>query len=606
MTRRSLVAPLVAPLVMIGAALLAACAASSDGSSSGDAGRGGSGDDAGASTTGDGGVTSSGDAAAGDDAGDVSLDDPSLPVITNQSGAKNAHVLDLVRAALTGLGFQGAAAPNHGDRVYVGQRYLAWIDQTGFYGKMNGLWPLDGAPGAALDFVLKEPDGRPVNMFVPGEDGEGNFAGGYKGAEHVEFPNRTPEANDDPNCAKSDWCNQYGLNEAPPITNPAIPWWSACNPGSIGFDQEIDPVVVQSLPGGGIKLVYEGPLVKQADGDSNKDGDACHADYLFPDGVRRAVYLRVGYELFPDKDYVDRTMEIRNPAGNPSFAGDMSLIGGFVMTSWPNPYYVKRLNRFWRPEGHAVNLTWDGAQVALPAGAFTDLHGEPTPAKDVVLGWADQPLTLSGTGSFAHGRTATVANVGPSDNGDVGACLCTVHGAIEMGGGLIHANVSLPIAGGASTIEARRRITLPGANAVGTLTGHAYKLSDLGHAVGRAEADGWSAATGPDASGHMVFGPYATDWGGGAAEAVITMMVDNTTADNGVVATLELYDATDDVIFATRDIRRGDMHLPMTFQRVTLSGNLDGRGGHRMEVRIYWRDISYVKVGSVTVNTSDL
>ncbi|WP_394835341.1 hypothetical protein LVJ94_00255 [Pendulispora rubella] len=534
------------------------------------------------------------------------IDDPALPLVYNASGASDARALALTKAALAGLGFSGPEAPNHDDRVFVGKRYLAWIDQTGFYGKMNGLWVLDGAAGDALDFVVKDPDGRPVNVFIPGEDGEGHFAGGYKGAEHVEFPNRVPEANDDPACAQQDWCNQYGLNEAPPFTNTRIPWWSACNAGAPSFAAKFEPVVLQSLPDGGLKLVYEGPLVKEADGDSVKDGDACHADYLFPDKVRRRVYLRVGYELHPDSNDVDRTMQIVNPTGNPSFAGDMSLIGGFVMTAWPNANYLKRINRFWRPELRETTINWAGEGIRLPGGAWTDLHARPVPTSDVVVGWIDQPFTLGVTNDYAAGRTATVSHVGPSDNQDVGGCLCAVHGAIEMGGGLIHAGISLPIAGGQSTIEARRRLTVPNALRRGDVRGRTYDVvNGLAHGIGRADPDGWYATTANDARGHMIYGPYATDWGGGAAQAVVQLKVDNNSADDGVVVTLEFNDFTTNTVFASRPIRRREFRAPHSFQRFTLQGNLDGRAGHKLEVRVYWHDISYVKVGSVAVHTSD-
>jgi hypothetical protein len=535
------------------------------------------------------------------------LDDSMLPPIHNASGASAARALDLTRAALNGLGFSGPEAPNPSDRVFVGRHYLAWIDQTGFYGKLNGLWVLDAAAGDALDFVAKDADGRPVNVFVPGENGEGRFAGGYKGAEHVEFPNRTPEANDDPACATRDWCNQYGLNEAPPITNTRIPWWSACNGGAPSFATKFEPVVVQPLPDGGLKLVYEGPLTKKADGDGNYDGDACHADYLFPDKVRRRVLLRVGYELFADKNYIDRTQQIVNPAGNPTFDGPMSLIGGFVMTAWPNPHYLKRLHRFWRAETRTISLSWGGQQVSLPAATWTDLRSRPQPSTDVVLAWADQPLTLGGVNDYAAGRTATLSHVGPSDNADVGACLCVVHGAIEMGGGLVHAGLSLPIAGGQSSIEARRRLTFPNASALGTVTGRTYNaVTGLSHAVGRAEADGWSVATGPDGAGHMIYGPYATDWGGGAAQAVFDMMVDNNSADNGVVARIDINDYTTNTIIATRDVRRREFRGTFAYQRFTLNAPLDGRAGHKLEARVYWTDISYVKVKRVVVNLSNL
>jgi hypothetical protein len=388
--------------------------------------------------------------------------DPALPRIHDHSGASADRVLALVRAALAGLGFDPARGegPDPADRVFVGRHYLAWIDQTGFFGKMNGLWTLDGAEGDALDFVLVDgPARRPINLFFPGEAGNGRWPASYKGAEHLEFPSRIPEPNDPPGCAQRDWCNQYGLDEAPRLANARIPWWTACNAGAAAFSARHDPISVEESPGR-LVLVYEGRLVKEADGDGTYDGDDCHADYLFADGVRRPVYLRVGYELLAGAPHFDRTVQVRNPEGNPSFVGDMSFIGGFVITGWPTPHPRKRVHRFWRPEVADVELRW-GDPILLRAGAWNDLGMRAPLASDVLVGWIAQPLTLSASAGFTPGASLTVSHVGPGDNDDVGACLCAVHGAVEMGGGLIHAGRSLPLAGGQTSIEARRRLAVP-------------------------------------------------------------------------------------------------------------------------------------------------
>ena len=83
---------------------------------------------------------------------------------------------------------------NENDRVFVGQWYIAWIDETGFYGKVNGLWALNGDL-EHLNFVLFDGD-RPVNSLIVGEQGNGTWPKGYMGSEHIEFPNATPEADD--------------------------------------------------------------------------------------------------------------------------------------------------------------------------------------------------------------------------------------------------------------------------------------------------------------------------------------------------------------------------------------------------------------------------
>lgn len=352
-----------------------------------------------------------------------------LPSIHDVSGASPEHVEKLVRRALEGMGFDGSdpRGPNPGDRVFIGRRYIAWIDETGFYGKLNGLWLLHGE-GDTLDFVMVE-NGRPVNSLIVGEHGDGHFPTGYQGAEALEFPNRTVEAGDDAKCAKSDWCNQYGLNEANPIDNPRIPWWQACNVGRASFGEKHEPIITENHPDGGLRLVYEGRLTKEADGDGVMDGDSCHADYLFPDGVRRTVDIRVGLQLYPREDYVDRTIQIVNRTGNPPFEGSMSVIGGFVLTAWPKVHPLKR---------------WTSHELAPKTGS------------DSVIGWLGKPMTFT----TPEGRYASIANVGPSDNDDVGACFCEAHGGLEMGGGLIHAGVSLPLGSGQASIVARRRLTL--------------------------------------------------------------------------------------------------------------------------------------------------
>jgi len=88
--------------------------------------------------------------------------DPTLPLIHDFSGTTQARARLLVRRALDGLGFDAAhGGPVPGDRVFVGRHYLAWIDQTGFYGKINGLWLLNGMGGEQLDFALADPDLAP-------------------------------------------------------------------------------------------------------------------------------------------------------------------------------------------------------------------------------------------------------------------------------------------------------------------------------------------------------------------------------------------------------------------------------------------------------------
>lgn len=127
-----------------------------------------------------------------------------------------------------------------------------------------------------------------------------------------------------------------------------------------------------------------------------------------------------------------------------------------------------------------------------------------------------------------------------------------------------------------------------------------------GHGVGRAEADGWSAATASDAAGYLVFGPYATDIPAGNYDAFFRLMVDNRDANNDIVVTLDVndYDGGSGMCgvcsLAGRDVRRMEFTGTFAYQDFVVRFTNPG-AGHRIELRTYWTDRSYVRQDRVTV-----
>jgi hypothetical protein len=388
-----------------------------------------------------------------------------LPTIYAQIDVPDAKIVALVRDALDGLGMDAKRGPRREDRVYVGRWYVAWVDQTGFVGKINGLWQLNGRRGDALGFVLRRGK-RPINVFVPGERGDGAWPAGYAGAEHFEMPN--PNRPGGGSCG--DFCGQYGHLEANPIGSKANQNWRSCN-GLRGDWDRLHRPTVERAEADSVTWIFQAPMVRIADFEGSADGNDCGADWVFADGKRRRVHLLAGYRLYADRPFVDRIYTVVNPAGNPPFTTNYSGIGGFVMTSWPNPLPEKSIHEFWRLAPDADRdrrICWrqpcdGGDEILLRPGAWTAVgRGRSAPSRDVVFGYARAAFSMSPAARDVRGRTFTVDVVGEHDDLDVGGCLCTVHGGIEMGGGMIHgagAEPSLPLRGGAR-VSATRRLSL--------------------------------------------------------------------------------------------------------------------------------------------------
>jgi len=122
---------------------------------------------------------------------------------------------------------------------------------------------------------------------------------------------------------------------------------------------------------------------------------------------------------------------------------------------------------------------------------------------------------------------------------------------------------------------------------------------ELSHLVGRREADGWSAATAKDSRGFLCYGPYTKDLPRGACVARFRLLVDNATADDLPVVTLDVRDATTGRVLVERIVRRREMKAAMTWQDVELA--FTAEAGHLIETRTFWHGTLYVREDRVTV-----
>lgn len=370
---------------------------------------------------------------------------PGMPELINKSGESDAVAQQLAQRALDGLGFGSNASdgPSKKDIVFVGKYYIAWIDQTGFYGKMNGLWLLNGLSGDNLDFLHTE-NGRPINYLGVAEKGDGRWMTNYVGAEHYEIPHLLHDKDKSPllyiGREYTDW---FSVNEAGVITGNQLPWWKSAMVYRMGFGIFNKPIERRDA-GTQLYINYEAPLSKESDGDLLPDGDRAHAHMLFADLVRYPFYVRTGYTLYGDQPRFERHYQYRNEENNPTFTtqevGNWHLIGGLVITDYRSPYSFKTgLNKYVRLNEFALN--------GIPTDTWTDVT-PPRNAPPDALWHYQQSYTMSNNASFEAGNSIHVSSTSTGSRiGDMGGCTCFVHGGLEIGGGVLGGG-ALPIAPG--------------------------------------------------------------------------------------------------------------------------------------------------------------
>lgn len=128
----------------------------------------------------------------------------------------------------------------------------------------------------------------------------------------------------------------------------------------------------------------------------------------------------------------------------------------------------------------------------------------------------------------------------------------------------------------------------------------------MSHASGHAEGDGWTCRPGIDPSAsHMLYGPYDTDLPAGANLAWFDLKIDDNTADDSPVATIDVNDASTNAITATRTITRREFTSTGRYQRFDLPFAISALG-HSMEFRVQWTGNSALTVEGVTVKRSAL
>ena len=126
----------------------------------------------------------------------------------------------------------------------------------------------------------------------------------------------------------------------------------------------------------------------------------------------------------------------------------------------------------------------------------------------------------------------------------------------------------------------------------------------LDHETGRLESDGWLCQVGIDAPNlHMIYGPYDTTVPAGANTAQFRLSVDNNTANDDPIVSVDAYDSTAGQVLASEVITRTQFPVAAQYTGFSLPFTV-AADNHALELRVYWYGNAYTKVDWVGVTRS--
>lgn len=232
-------------------------------------------------------------------------------------------------------------------------------------------------------------------------------------------------------------------------------------------------------------------------------------------------------------------------------------------------------------------LIWDDKTAAhTPEGVAAALNGAArNPTKDAksyslvnVHAWSYWGQDVNGTGCM-DGVARCVAKLAPH---------VTVVTPEEL---LIHLrnNLGAPVSAPAPTTPAPTTPTPTTPAASKTFEAE----KDLSHLVGRKDQDGWSCNVAQDKAGFLAYGPYVSGVAPGPLTARFRVLVDNNSADDLPVLTLDVRDAASGKLLAQRVVRRKELAQPFAYQDLAVP--FVNPAGSKLEVRTFWHGIAYVR-----------
>ena len=504
--------------------------------------------------------------------------------------ADPARVNELAERAIKGLGFPAREGPRGGDYIFVGRYYLAWIDNTGFSGKLNGLWSLNGQI-ESLDFSLSEPTHmgqRPISMLLPGEDGDGQWPRAYNGAEHYEIPRFKNGRHD----------SQAGIIEANHFTD-APKWWRQCinaNNDPTRWDTSVGASKVV-LGNGEITFHNEAPLTIVAR--FHEDSFACGTSYPVNDHDTTELRLATAYTMYANKPVIGRHYQMVN-AGDHAVANDgmEKLIGGQLLTDWPHPHYLKQYQNY---------IAWNGEHLSLYSPLNYLGEGQ---SGDLINVHGAGRLILSATPELQDGRSiGMIQNIDHAGE-DFGICLCIVHGGFEFTGSVLAGQHIPPKSGDSPSrgMEQMRTITLERQRNSATtkpISSVVLQAEDGGsdwHQVGSRDGNGLSVRSnhGKNEPGFLLHKRSVAQVKGNVGQAIFYLEIDHVDGVHEPVLEIDLL-SNEKNILAKKTINRQDFFANHQLQRFVLDFQVPDNGVIKPRVR--WLGGAWVKLDAVVVNS---
>gem|GEM_PF-4079968 len=513
------------------------------------------------------------------------------PTIYDCSGSTVAgRVEELVGRASAGLGFPSHEGPREGDFMFVGKHYLAWIDNTGFSGKLNGLWPLNAIPDN-LDFVLLEPTPngtRPVSMLLPGEDGDGRWPRAYNGAEHYELPRYKNGRHD----------SQAGILEANHFTD-APAWWRECindntDPGR--WDHPVGSTEV-AVVAGGIRFRNEASMTIVAR--FHPDSFACGSPYPVDDTETTDLRLVSSYIMLGDQPIIERRYQLIN-YGDRAVAnvGMEKLIGGQILTDWPHPHYLKQYQNF---------ISWDGEDLKKYAPLKYNGDGQKS---DFIQVRGTGTLTLSATPQLRAGQSISMQQEVDHAGEDLGVCLCIAHGGFEFTGSVLAGQRIAPRQETPGSIgpEQLRILNILGnrtESSLSAITTTVLNIPGTGvtsHSVGHDSGGGWAVQQDHDKPGFIYYRNYLPMTSGRVGQAVFYLRRDSGATRSDAVLEIDLV-WNGRKVLAQRLIKADDFFASGESQRFVLDFLAPGTGvSGVMEPRVRWLGGASITLEALIVN----